>query len=395
MASATKRARKPNLERYYRRRLSPVTPGEYGFSLVLIRAPFADFVLDALVESFEWVDERAALTGNVQLRRPEPYTHEALPIGRGYRIRCTVKWGGRRFVLWTMRCKEPETTIDDAEVTVSVSLVDDMDLVERSEKDRSYRVTKRRKRGFFPHEMVRREAARDGVRVGRLAKCEHRMAKVHMKDASLLDFAVKVYGHEHEQSGRTFVVRMFDGKFEVIPYRRNQTLYVLAGEIRNALVSRRAGSKRPPTVLTGKARIGTGSKAKKVEHTEYRRAMVARFGYTHKTKDYKHVKTREELRTKVRRDLAKYYRVSRRATVQVQGLPFIRRGDGCEMDLASEGFRGDRRFVFCTAARHQVQQGTYTSEVDLTVTDPYLKSREKAEKEQRERKSRERKKRSG
>ncbi len=393
MASATQTARKANLERYYRRRLKPVTPGEYGFSLRLIRFPFADFVLDELVESFEWIDERAGMTGSVQLRRPEPYTLASLPIGRGHRIRCTVRWGGQHFVLWTMRCEEPETTLDDAQVAVSVALVDDMDLVERTEKDRIYRATKRRRRGFFPHEMVRREAGRDGVRVGRLAKCEHRMTKLHMRKASLLELAVKVYGHEHEKTGRRFVVRMHDGRFEVIPYRRNQTLYVLADEIRSAVISRSSSTKRPPTVLTGRGRLGKGKDAKKVEHTEYRRAMVARFGYTHKTKDYGHVGSREELRTKVRRDLAKFYRVNSSAAVQVQGVPFIRRGDGCEMLLESEGFRGDRRFVFCTSARHQVQQGTYTSELDLTVTDPFLKGQEKVEKEQLARKARERKKR--
>lgn len=393
MTTATTRARKTNLERYYRRRLKPVTPGEYGFSLRLIRAPFEDFVLDDLVESFEWVDERAAMSGNVQLRRPDPYTREALPIGRGHRIRCTVNWGAHRFVLWTMRCEEPETTVDGDQVGLSVSLVDDMDLVERSEKDRTYRVTKRRKRGFFPHEMVAREAARDGIRVGRLARCEHRMSKVHMKRASLLDFAVKVYGHEHEKSGRKFVLRMQDGRFEVIPYQRNQTLYVLADEIRSAVISRSSSEKRPPTVLTGRGRVGKGKDAKKIKHTEYRRRMVARFGYTHKQKDYGRVESREELRRKVRRDLAKFYRVDSRASVQVQGVPFIRRGDGCEMLLESEGFKGDRRFVFCTSARHQVQQGTYTSELDLAVTDPFLKDREKTEKEQREKKRRERKKR--
>jgi hypothetical protein len=72
--------------------------------------------------------------------------------------------------------------------------------------------------------------------------------------------------------------------------------------------------------------------------------------------------------------LAKQLAVDRTATVQVQGLPFVRRGDGLLLDAPEERFAGEDAFVFATAVRHQVEGGSYTTEVDVTSDDPFVKA---------------------
>lgn len=393
--SATGRTRRPNLARYYGRQLAAVDPGEFEFELTLLRGRGTKPLnLDRAVESFEWGDEESAMAGNVQLRRPDSDDRSSLPVGRGHRIRCRTRWAGRWYELWTMRCGPPEVTVDSTGVKVSVDLADDLDLVRRGKRHYLRRKTKRHPHGYFGHAVVREFARREGIRLGKIAKCRKRMSKIDVK-GSLLDLVREVYEHEHEKTGTRFVIRMRNGRLEVVPYRRNRTLYVLAQQLRNASITYTPKVENPVTVLVGKARIGTGSGAKKIRHTEYRRGVVQRYGYMRKEKDYGRVDSLSELRSKVRRDLAKQYRADVSATVESQGIPFIRRGDGAQLLLPSEHFTGRLSFVYCTGGRHQVQGESYTSSFTLTREDPFLKDRERREKEARERKRKQRKRKRG
>lgn len=368
-----------------------MTPGEFEFELSLLRGrgtrPFP-----LKPESFEWTDEESSMAGNVQLRRPVAEDRSSLPVGRGHRIRCRVRWAGRWYELWTMRCGPPEVTVDADGAKVSVDLADDLDLVRRGRRRYLRRKRKRHRHGYFGHAVIREFARREGVRLGAIAKCRYRMGKIDVT-GSFLDLVTEVYEHESSKTGRRFIVRMRDGRMEVVPYRRNRTLYVLAEQIRNASITYEPKVAKPVTVLVGKGRIGKGSAAKKVRHTEYRRAMVQRFGYMRREKDYGRVDSLAELRSKVKRDLAKQYRVEANATVEGQGLPWVRRGDGAQLVLPSENFRGRLSYVYCTGARHQVQGISYTSSFSLTREDPFLKDRERREKDARERKRRQRRQR--
>lgn len=372
-ASAQGRARDPDLSNYYRHNLPAVTPGEFDFTLDLLRGRgAARLSLDEVTESFEWIDEEAALTGSVQLRRPDPTRGASLPVKRGYQVRCRVRWGGKLYELWTMRVEPTEATPESGQV--SVPLKDDLDLTRRSRKHWIFRKTKRRPHGYFGHEALRIAARREGIRLGTLTKCSKRMSKIDVT-GTFLDLATLIYSNEHKVTGRKFILRMRNGRFEAVPYKRNKFLYVLAEEIRNATTREVAKVAKPATVITGTARVGKGKDAKKIRHTEYRRDVVRRFGYSHKTIRYGKVDSLAELKGKVRRELAKQLRVDHTGTVQVQGIPFIRRGDGAKVVIPSEGLKGDKSFVYTTAVRHQVQGATYTTELDYTQEDPFLKDK--------------------
>jgi hypothetical protein len=385
------RAKQPSLARYYGKRLSAVQPGDFEFELTLMRGrgtkPFA---LDDFVQSFEWADDETAMSGNVQLVRPDADDAGTLPVGRGHRIRCRVKWGGHWFEVWTMRCDAPETNVEPEQVTVSVDLHDDMDIVARGKRHYLHRKRKGHPHGYFGHEVLRDEAKREGIRLGAVVKCTSRMTKIDVT-GSFLDLATAIYKHEHEKTGLTYVLRMHNGRFEVVHYRRNRILYVLGDQIRTATVHRDPKKDKPVTLLVGKGRVGKGKAAKTVRHTEYRREMVARFGYMRRVKDYGHVDSAGALRSKMKRDLADEYKVDTSVDVEVAGIPFIRRGDGAQLVLASEGFSGVRSFVYCTGARHQVQGGSYTSSFSFDLVDPFLKDQERREKDARAKARRKRK----
>lgn len=381
-ASSTARVRRPDLSRFYGRELPAYSPGEFDFRLDLLRGKDAPRVsLDPFVVAFEWTDEETAMSGSVTMRRPGD-GWESLPVGRGHQVRLRVRWAGRWYTLWTLRVGKPSVAIDGSGIEVQVPLKDDLDIVKRGRRRYLYRKTKARPRGWYGHEILRDAARRDGIVLGAIAKCEHRMPKVDFR-GSFLDLAVKVYEHERKKTARRYVVRMRDGKFEAVPYKRNPVLYVFAGEMRSAQVEQASAKERPVTVLTGTARVGKGTSAKRRRHTEARPRMVARFGYSQKTKDYGRVDSVAELREAVKRDLADEYRVKWAVTAQMQGVPFLRRGDGARCVIPSEGFVGDDSFVFATAVRHQVQGGTYTTDADFTRDDPFAKDRERREKELR------------
>lgn len=385
----TGRARQPGLDSFYRFALPPITPGDFAFELALLRPLHKPMGLDRMCESFEWEESSAEMTGNLQLRRARAGDAASLPIERGHRVRCRVRWAGSWYELWTMRCSSPE--VSPEEDIVSVNLTDDMDLIKRTKRDWSFRQTKTRKFGYFPEEIVRIVCARAGIRVGAIAKGRYRVPSLTLKNATPLDVFKRAYAYEREKTGRSFIIRIRDGKLEIVPLRRNPSVYVLAKQIQTALVTQETASATPATVLTGRGRIGSGKDARKVAYTDYDRGVVRRYGYVHRDRNFGRVQSVGDLRGKTQRALAKQLKVDRTATIQYEGIPFIRRGDGAMLMLAAEGFVGRESFVYATTATHNVQGSTYISTWDFTTDDPFVTLKAEAEKAQREAKRRERK----
>jgi hypothetical protein len=193
-----------------------------------------------------------------------------------------------------------------------------------------------------------------------------------------------VYEREQEKTGRSFVLRMRDGKFDAVPYKRNTTIYVLDHTARRIRVTRSRKVEKQVSAITGKARLKKGGK--KIRYYFADRDVVRRFGYQHDEKDYGRVASIEELRTKVKREMAKSLRLETKVNVQVQGLPFLRVGDGARVIHRPEGLTGKKSYVYAESVRHQVQAGSYTTDADFVQDDPFLEAQREREKEQRAKK---------
>lgn len=367
--SKTATVRTPDLSRFYRYHLPPITPGEFEFELTLLRPRLPPISLDRMVETLEWIDEQAILTGSITAHRPDPEDPTTLPITRGHLVRCRVLWDGPKYTLWTMRCGAPQTEVDTG--TVTIALKDDLALLDAGEQDWFFRKTKARTVGYFADEIAREVARRLGVRVRQVAQGTVRQTLVK-KHASGLEVLKAAYQKETSSTGRSFVIRLRDGQLEVVPLARNPAIYVLESQIQTALITQKAGRSVPTTVLTGKGHIGKGSDAQKVSYTEFDRRIVDLYGHVPNTKHYGHVDSHAQLRAFVKRDLAKELRLNDTVTIQHQGIPFIARGDGVEIRLPREGYSGENGFVYATRADHTVQAGTYQSTWDFTLTDPFL-----------------------
>lgn len=382
------RTRKPALTELYKRRLPPITPGEFAFEWVLLRGRGNEAInITSATESCEWVDEGPVLTGSIALKRPDPDDPRSLPVARGHQVRCRVWWRDAWYELWTMRCSEPET--DLTEGRLSVELTDDLDLVRGHVREWTYRKTKRRKNGWRPHLLARDVLRVCGARPGQIAEVKSVWVRRVVGWMSALDALTKAYEVAHKETRIRYVIRMRNGRVDIVPFRRNPIMYELHDLLVDALL-RREGVARPTTVITGRGKVGKGKAAKKIEHTEYRRAVVQRLGYVHREKNYGRVDSRADLVKQVKRELAKELKLRPSATLSVPGVPFIGRGDATMVELPAEGFEGEQAVVFTTRVAHSVDGQTYRTDLDVGSTDPYEKYREQREKELRDKKRKQR-----
>lgn len=387
-------AKQPDLRRYYRHRLPEVQAEHSDFAITLLRGRGVEALrIDAVTESVEWADgeeeESDALRGGVVLRRPDPGDPGSLPIGRGHRVRLTVRWNGVLHKLWEMRAEAPERSFPEGTMTAELS--DEMAAVNSTKRKRTYRKGKRKPKGWLPQDVVRDGAKRDGVDVGSLVRARKRVTSLKMEDASLLELAKKAYEGEAEETGRRFIFRMRDGRFEVVHYRRNPVSFVVGPGAYSASVTQQ-GTSRPVTAITGKARIGKGKRAKKRSHTSKHDAVVRRFGYVHVEKDYGRLDSVKELRERVQKSLAAALRVRHAASISMPLVPFIRKGDSVFVDLPKEGFPGKDAFAFVSSVRHSVSASSRVTDLEVVESDPYHKYREELEKKMREKKREKRKK---
>jgi hypothetical protein len=377
-------AHRPNLTRFYRGTLADITPGEFSFRLDMLRPGRKPVELDPYVESFEWVDEEAQLTGTLSLAQHDPA--EPVPIGRGFTVRCRVRWGRGWYEVWRMRAGRPES--DPIGATVTLPLTDDLDALDRNRRDWRFRKTHARGRGWRADEIAAVVCRREHVRVRHLARGTKRLRKLARDHTSGLQVIKAAYAAEREESGRAFIIRMRGGRLEVTPFQRNRVLYVLRGQIETALLSSE-GSDRPVSVIEATGHTQKGKKGK-VKVTVGSRSVARRFGRVVQEKDYGRVDSAAHLRAKARRDLAKAIRLRRTANLTFPGIPFIRRGDGMRWVNTEPGWHGpsadsrDRTYVYVTAVRNQVgASGEYTTDLDVSQVDPFVKDRERREKELR------------
>lgn len=382
--TATARARHPSLDAFYATVLPPLLAGEFDWRVQLVAAGRPAVPLGPSLETFTWQDDGSAITGNLQVHRPDPIDPSSLPITSGQLVRCSVRWSGGVWVeVWTMRTKPPQWQLDTN--TGSVDLEDDMALLKRSKRNWLFRVTKRRRFGYLPQELTLIVARQLGLKVRRLARGTHRIAKLSKPDATGLDVLTAIWAEETNATKRKFVIRLRDGQLEVVPFARNPLLYVLGAQLQQALVTQVPKSDQPATVLTGHARIGKGSGTRKITYTHIDRPAQRRLGYVHQDKDYGRLPSVDALRRKVKLDLAGSMHVDYTADVTVTGIPFVYRGDGVMLNLAAEGFVGDRAFVYVTTGQHTVSGTDYTSEMQFTATDPYSKPTTRATREAQQR----------
>jgi hypothetical protein len=365
----TAQARTPDLSKFYRYRQPAIIPGDFTFMLELVRPKLPVLPLDRMVTLLTWDDESSGMTGSLTVQRPIAGDATSLPITRGMLIRCRVKWAGGIYHLWTMRAGAPQAEVDAGAVTIP--LTDDMALVDGGTRDWWFRKTKRRPFGYRCDEIAGAVAATLGLRLRSAARGTTRF-ELKMRGRSGLAVLRQAYQNERNKSGRAFIIRVRDGELEIVPVARNTIIYQLGAQIQTALITQKGGQKIPTTVLTGRGRVGTGKHTKTLSYVAHDAAVVRLLGYVPDTKDFGKVDSFADLRDQTKRELAKRLRLTDTVSITHQGIPFIVRGDGIELELRGDGYKGADSFLWCIRAVHTVQAGVYQTQWDFNATDPYL-----------------------
>lgn len=289
-----------------------------------------------------------------------------------------------------MRCGFPD--IDYGEGTVTVPLSDDLQALDRGKHQWRFNERKHN-REWRSDELAVKILHQLGVPPGRIAKGTFRHKRFRMKDATGLQALTRIYKAERNDSGRRYVIRMNNGKVDILPYRRNSLLYVLNEQIEEAMLSE-AGKDRPTTIILAHGRVGNGNKARKVYYTARNRDVIRRLGAIKEEVAFGKVDSRATLKKKAKRRLAQGLRTNHTATVNHAGIPFIRRGDGSQLVLPGDYFDGKHTAVYVKGASHQVEGPVYTMSLDINTDDPFKADKERRIAEQKDikRKKREAKK---
>jgi hypothetical protein len=385
--------RRPNLRRYYRHRLRDVRPGDFTFHTLLLRITpkgVEKIPLDSLVSQIQWIDEGPVLTGNLSVKRAEPL--HPLPIRDRDRVRLFVHWNGRWYRLWEMVVDgDPVPQLETAEE--SVALTDDLDALKRNKREWEFKKSKKKPKGWRADQIAREVCRREGVKPGRIAKGTVYIEKLKL-DGSGLEVIRRAYAREKKKTERKFVTRLRDGKLDVLPLRRNRVLFEIKGILRGGSLEGRRKKGRPATVIEAKGTID----GKKVEERVFRRGPLRRFGLSREEKSYGRVKSKAELREEAMRDLAEELKVTRTATLEIPGIPFIERGDTVRWINDERGWSGpakgtrNREFAYVRGITHTVSAGDYTSSVTLAQVDPYLADARRRAEAERDEKNRKREK---
>lgn len=397
--------RRPNLSRYYGRKVADLHPGDYEFRVRLID-PEAKGVaraepLGARVVSIEWNDESDTLSGTASLRRPWRAKPGSTPVQRGSGIRLEVKWGGRWWQLWTLWVQnDPEVDLTTGELTAELG--DELFPLKKNERDWEFKKTKKgpKAKGWTCDEIAIYVAKKERIRIGTLAKGTKRFELKKMKNASGLEVIRRAYAHEANATGRKFVTKMRLGKLSVVPFKRPGTLFIIKGIEKEASVAGASKQQRPATVIEAKGRLkGEKGKSSKLEVTVAREKAVRRFGRVVKQKDYGRVESEDDLRTQAKRDLAAELKVTRTATIELPGIPFIEKGSTLRWLIGEAGWHGkttlakharDKSYVFVTGAQHSLTSSLYSTTVQVAQEDVYYEEEKRLDEEAREKKSKER-----
>lgn len=376
----------PDLSNFWGHALPPMTPGDFDFELLVRETKRSPWVnLDTINQTMEWQEQEATPGASLTLARPEIDDPDSMPVEAGMDVRLRTLWGGSWYTLWTMRAEQPQ---EDKAGNATIPLLDDMDLVRRTVRDFIFHAP-HGSPGYTCDEIAKIVCGKINVPHGSLVKGKRRIRRVVKPRTSALAVIIWAYNLEHQRTGIRYFPRMENGKLCVFPYRRNPALYVL-GDMLAEVDNQPLGSPRPVTIITGKAHIGSGKKAKNVEYTGFSKAAVERFGAVHHDEQMGRVDDMGELREKVKRALATQLRVALGGTFTTPGIPFIRRGDGVELNLPEYGWTGRQRFTFVSGIQHSVSPGAYTSALTVASTDLFAKYRRSLEAQQRAKKAKER-----
>lgn len=361
----------PVLSDWYNLRLEDHELNRFAFRFSLLRPdPANDLPITRYVESCEWGEEEEAQQGTLTVRRPTDTA--SLPLERGQTTLGEVEFRGTWYELWRMDLKPFSVVVEEAQLTAEM-----VDTSGRpGTQTHSYKL--RRRDPYYAHEVAAIIARKEGIAVGRLAKASGRRFNGFTFVGSAIGAVKMAYSRDKDVSGRSYVVRMHLGKLEVLPLtQRNLTINVLRSQIETATITYQGlegtDTHAPVTVIYAKGVVGKGKGARKVTHSVFDKATVAKLGYRRKDKDYGSVKSHDSMVDAAKRELAAGLKITTTMEVTHPGIPFLRRGDGIGVNLFPDAYSTHKAtYMYVASIMQRVEGNDYNMALTLTSEDPFV-----------------------
>ena len=378
----------PDLSKLYKRQLDDM-PVTWNFRVLRIRRGQKHRLnLGPYVDSLDWGDDGKYGSGSITFLKPDP-DKPFRPLDIGDMVRVDVWYKGRWTQIVTMRVDTfPDSSTGDG--ALSCTMKDDLSLLTKAKRDWRFRKTRARKRGWYPGEIAKAVAKREGLRVGKIHKGLHRIDKLEKKDTFGLDVIFAAYEHERKKTGKRYAMRIVGNRLEIQPWARQTNVFVVNESIESASITRGTEKKNPATAITGKGRIGKGDDAKKVRFRFFRPKAIRRYGLREKEIDYGRVSSEADLRKQVKADYADEIKAHKTGSITVTGMPFIRgqfgtlrKGEGIKISIPAEGMTRKNSWFWTTSVRHTLSGGSYTVSIDFDDGDPWLAYEEEQDKSAR------------
>jgi hypothetical protein len=371
---------------YWHKPTDYVGIGVTQWRLTLIRKGLPPTRIEDMVESFSWTEpaDSAITTGEIQYRvnkgRP------SLLLRPGDRIKCeSSAWHQVDRPLpksvwrhvWTMRCDEPSASVRDG--TRSITFANDLLYLSRSIDDFNYSKSKKRPRGWRVSDAIRDIARRYGLRLGHLSYCNHRVKKFVRLNATPMRVINDLMLMQRNYSGRRY--RMWftpNGRYNIAPLRRTKFLTMLGPALIEAALQQSFGEEFA-TALTVRAirEVNKGKDKKKNKKVVHRKiavkikspSAIRALGYVHRIVYAHGADSAAEARQMGLRHLAKIARMEKGLTITSNGWHNVNKGDAIWLSLPQIGVR---QILYVAEITHSVSVGSYTMDVTVMFSDPYV-----------------------
>jgi hypothetical protein len=371
------KAHKPDLAKYYNKVVEDLDFNSLEYRTTLLRPKGvkphrAD--IDRLIASIDWRYDEGdpVMHGAVALVPKDQWGGAS--IQEGDVLMLSVKWFGKWTEVWRMVLTEPNDSLSGG---AGFDLEDPLYILQLSTDDWHYVKSKKagHPNGWLCHEIVKDVARRYGLRLGKIAKGTRRIHSLTYDDQSPLAIIQRAYALEKASTGHRFVIRWDAGKLNVVPMRRNPLLYVLSGQIEDAVLGLEEKNSGFATAGTVRATVKDGKKHRKIVVKAQNAQAVRRYGFIHRNVTLGDVKDEGDATEKLKRQLNKVSQRKRTVTgIQHPLIPFIRRGDAIRVSIPSRGMSGDKAICFVSSGSWNLTGGVGTMTLDVTFDDPYVTS---------------------
>lgn len=385
---------------YYRGEVSQTAQKGYDFRAEVIRREKRGtkrvLSLDPIITQINWEDKGPIREATISVTNPG--SNKELPVKRGHEVRVRYRpTGGHNWhPLWRLRVFDVATNESTGNRDITVK--DEVAWITKTKEDFSYKKGKaksegKRPNGWYAHQIARDICRKYGIPVGKLVKGRHRIENLTEEGISPFKAIEKAYELDRDETGRKFILGIWNGKLSVRLMRRSKTMLLLGGHLVEAIYSE--GMKASfATVLdvkaTSKREKGSHKKIEmevRSSKTAMRRYGIIRAEWT--IDDPVHSKAKARARAK--RRLIHFQEPEETLSLSVPGIPTLQRGDAIKVKLRQSGLN---EIVYASGVSHTVTAGDYMTEVECQFTDPFEdkegdKTREKICKEARKKKRRE------